>query len=88
MKENQCIFISWCKFRGFHFASLSPLKLCFLLVYYIDFKVQHPKITCKEKSKILNENHQKDSNEAKMETVTYIRQEKSQLEFSYQNKTH
>ena len=54
----------------------------------MDFKVQHPKITCKEKSKILNENHQKDSNEAKMETVTYIRQEKSQLEFSYQNKTH
>ena len=23
-----------------------------------------------------------------METLTYIRQEKSQLEFSYQNKTH
>ena len=27
--------------------------------YHMDFKVQHPKITCKEKSKILNENHQK-----------------------------
>ena len=25
----------------------------------MDFKVQHRKITCKEKSKILNENHQK-----------------------------
>ena len=59
MKENQRSCISRCKFRGSHFASLSPLKLCFLLVYYMDFKVQHPKITCKEKSKILNENHQK-----------------------------
>ena len=59
MKETQRSCISSCKFRGFHFASLSPLKLCFLLVYYMDFQVQHPKITCKEKSKILNENHQK-----------------------------
>ena len=31
----------------------------------MDFKVQHPKIPYKEKSKILNENHQKNSNEAK-----------------------
>jgi len=68
-------------------ASLSPLKLCFLLVYYMDFKVPYSKITCKEKSKIFNEKHQK--------TVTkqngnrkLVRQEKSQLEFSYQNKTH
>ena len=59
MKEKQRSCISWCKFRGFHFASLSPLKLGFLLVYYMDFKVQHPKKTYKEKSKILNENHQK-----------------------------
>ena len=59
MKENQCSCISWCQFHGFHFASVSPLKLCFLLIYHMDFKVQHPKITCKEKSKILNENHQK-----------------------------
>ena len=53
----------------------------------MDFKVQHPKITYNEKSKIVNENHQK----------TVMRQNgnrnlhqtrKSQLEFSYQNKTH
>ena len=53
----------------------------------MDFKVPYSKITCKEKSKIFNEKHQK--------TVTkqngnrkLVRQEKSQLEFSYQNKTH
>ena len=68
MKEYQHSCISWCKFRGFDFASLSPLKLWFLLVYYynyMDFKVQHPKITCscKEKNKILDNNHQKNSNE-------------------------
>ena len=30
-----------------------------LFIYYMDFKVQQPKITSKEKSKILNESHQK-----------------------------
>ena len=52
--------------------------------------MQHLKITCKEKkSKILDENHHnKKSNEEKCKKVTYIIQEKSQLEFSYQNKTH
>ena len=61
--------------------------MLFISLLYMDFKVQHPKITYNEKSKIVNENHQK----------TVMRQNgnrnlhqtrKSQLEFSYQNKTH